>query len=79
MQKWHKAEGEATAERHRMFATAILSENRHCPHAGGGGGKGVLDIMHGRSRMTTDPLIRTMPMGRRRGGVHSILFMSAVV
>ena len=34
------------------------------------GGRGVLVIMHGRSRMITDPRIPTVP-GRSRGGVYS--------
>ena len=34
-----------------------------------GGGGGVLDIIHGRSRMTIDPRIPTIP-GRRTLGFH---------
>ena len=41
-----------------------------------GGGGGVLDIIHGRSRMTIDPSIRTMPgrsmSGFRRPGRHCL-------
>ena len=42
-----------------------------CTHVMGGGGRGVLDIIRGRSRMTIDPGLPTMP-GRSTSGFHQL-------
>ena len=60
--------------RSRFFDTFLLSSSKGvAPFTTSQRGVGVLITMHGRSRITTDPRIPTMPGRERRGGKNKSL------
>ena len=85
MVRWHEDEAQLSRQRRAFAVGGVQGDGRRGVNrrngkepdqgnAGGGGGvldrrRYVLDLMHGRSRMTTARRIPTMP-GQSMSGVH---------